>query len=308
MRLARFSTDGGPIRVGALVGDEIADLTDALGQSVSVDALMTSDLVEAQRAADRARVREPLATARLHAPIARPPKFLAIGLNYDEHAAEARTLGMDRPDAMIVFNKQSTCITGPFDPIEKPSVSDQLDYEGELGFVIGRRCRRVPVERAHEVIAGYLVLDDVSVRDWQRATPTMTMGKSWDTHGPSGPWLTTADEIDDPHGLDLSTWVDGELRQSSNTRHLMNDCFAQVAHLSRVVTLEPGDIVATGTPAGVGIAMDPPGLLRVGDVVRVQVEGLGAIENRVIEEPVAAPWDAQAPTMRWTAIMGSSSP
>lgn len=288
MRLARFSTDGGPIRVGALVGDEIADLTEALGDGVSVETLLASDLRDARRAVDRAVVRASLATARLHAPIARPPKFLAIGLNYDEHAAEARTLGMDRPDAMVVFNKQSTCITGPFDPIEKPSVSDQLDYEGELGFVIGRRCRRVPVQRAREVIAGYLVLNDVSVRDWQRATPTMTMGKSWDTHGPSGPWVTTADEIDDPHDLDLSTWVNGDLRQSSSTRHLINDCFAQVAHLSRVFTLEPGDVVATGTPAGVGIAMDPPGFLRVGDVVRVQIEGLGAIENQVIDEPVAS--------------------
>jgi len=284
MRLARFSTSEGAIRVGAVVGDEIADLSAALGEDTTVESLLETGLHEARRAIDRKAVRAPLSTVRLHAPIARPPKFLAIGLNYGEHIAEARTLGMDRPDAMIVFNKQSTCVTGPFDPIEKPSVSDELDYEGELAFVIGRRCRHVSADRAREVIAGYLVVDDVSVRDWQRATPTMTMGKSWDTHGPSGPWVTTADEVDDPHDLALRTWVNGELRQDSNTSLLMNDCFAQVAHLSRVFTLEPGDVVATGTPAGVGVAMDPSGMLSIGDTVRVEIEGLGAIENPVVAE------------------------
>ena len=185
----------------------------------------------------------------------------------------------------IFFNKQTTCVTGPHDPIHLPRVSPLLDYEGELAFVIGRRCRHVSRERAAEVIAGYLVVNDVSVRDWQLRTPTMTMGKSFDTHGPMGPWLVTADEIGDPHALELRTWVNGELRQHSNTRHLIYDCFAQVEHLSTAFTLEPGDVVTTGTPAGVGGAMSPPRFLGRGDVVRIEIEKIGSIENRVIEEP-----------------------
>ena len=142
-----------------------------------------------------------------------------------------------------------------------PRVSAALDYEGELGFVIGRRCRHVPKARAHEVIAGYLVVNDVSVRDWQLRIPTWTMGKSFDTHGPLGPWLTTADEID-ASGLRLRTWVNGELRQDSNTKQLIFDCAAIVEHLSTAFTLEPGDVIATGTPGGVGIAMKPPACCR----------------------------------------------
>lgn len=278
------------MRVGAVVGDDIVDLSAVLGAETSVEGLMHDSQEQTRRAIEMGP-REPLAAVRLHAPIARPPKFLAIGLNYSGHVTEAEGLGMGRPAAMIVFNKQSTCVTGPFDSIEKPSVSDELDYEGELGIVIAKRCRRVAVEDAAEVIAGYVVVNDVSVRDWQRATPTMTMGKGWDTHGPIGPWLTTADEIDDPHDLEINTWVNEELRQSSSTRYMINDCFSQIAHLSRAFTLEPGDIIATGTPAGVGIAMDPPGFLSVGDTVRIDITGLGAIENTVVEEPSAGSAD-----------------
>jgi 2-keto-4-pentenoate hydratase/2-oxohepta-3-ene-1,7-dioic acid hydratase in catechol pathway len=169
-----------------------------------------------------------------------------------------------------------------------PRVSKALDYEGELGVVIGRRCRHVPRERARDVIAGYLVVNDVSVRDWQLRIPTWTMGKSFDTHGPLGPWLTTADEVGDPHALRLRTWVNGELRQDSNTKHLIFDCFALVEHLSTAFTLEPGDVVSTGTPGGVGIACKPPRLLQVGDVVRVEIDGLGLIENPVVDEPETA--------------------
>ena len=154
--------------------------------------------------------------------------------------------------------------------------------------MIGRRCRHVPRARAHEVIAGYLVVNDVTVRDWQLRIPTWTMGKSFDTHGPIGPWLTTADEVGDPHGLRLRTWVNGELRQDSNTKQLIFDCFALVEHLSTAFTLEPGDVIATGTPGGVGIAMKPPRLLAVGDVVRVEIEGLGALENRWSPSPSTA--------------------
>ncbi len=160
-----------------------------------------------------------------------------------------------------------------------------LDYEGELGFVIGRRCRHVPREKAADVIAGYTIVNDATVRDWQLRVPTMTIGKSFDTHGPMGPWLTTSDEVGDPHALRLRTWVNDELRQDSNTKQLIYDCFALVEHLSTAFTLEPGDVIASGTPSGVGIAMKPPKLLVAGDVVRIEVEGLGRIQNEVIAEP-----------------------
>jgi 2-keto-4-pentenoate hydratase/2-oxohepta-3-ene-1,7-dioic acid hydratase in catechol pathway len=238
-------------------------------------------LARAKSTAVNARQRLPLASLKLAAPILRPPKLLAIGLNYADHVAEA---GIEAPKLPTVFNKQSTCVTGPCDDVHLPRASSALDYEGELAFVIGRRCRHVPKARAHEVIAGYLVHDDVSVRDWQLRIPTWTMGKSFDTHGPLGPWLTTADEID-PSGLRLRTWVNGELRQDSNTKHLIFGCAAIVEHLSTAFTLEVGDVIATGTPGGVGIAMKPPKLLRVGDVMKVEIDGLGALENEVVPEP-----------------------
>jgi 2-keto-4-pentenoate hydratase/2-oxohepta-3-ene-1,7-dioic acid hydratase in catechol pathway len=287
MKLCTFHR-AGSLRVGVVLDDEVVDLAEAapeLPRELS-ELLAAGEgvLRAAAEAAARARNRLPLESLRLAAPIPRPPKFLAIGLNYADHVAEA---GLETPKFPTVFNKQSTCATGPRDPVHMPRVSSALDYEGELGFVIGRRCRHVPRDRAALVIAGYLVVNDVTVRDWQFRTPTWTMGKSFDTHGPLGPWLTTSDEIGDPHGLRLRTWVNGELRQDSNTKQLIFDCFALVEHLSTAFTLEPGDVVSTGTPGGVGIAMKPPRLLRVGDVVKIEIDGLGALENRVVPEPEA---------------------
>ncbi len=224
----------------------------------------------------------PLDDVHLEAPVPRPPKILAVGLNYADHIAET---GAKTPEHPIIFNKQSTSAHPPFDPFHLPRASNKLDYEGELAFVIGRRCRHVPRERAQEVIAGYTIVNDVSVRDWQLRVPTMTMGKSFDTHCPMGPWLVTADEIPDPHALELRTWVNGEQRQHSNTRHLIFDCYDLVAHLSTAFTLEPGDVIPTGTPSGVGVAMDPRRFLAEGDVVRIAIEGIGEIENAVIAEP-----------------------
>ncbi len=284
MKLCTFTQAGAP-RVGIVLDDEVVDLFAAAPELprdlVALLAAGPAALARAKTAAANARERSPLASVTLAAPILRPPKFLAIGLNYADHVAEA---GLEAPKLPTVFNKQSTCVAGPHDGVHMPRVSTALDYEGELGFVIGARCRHVPRERAHEVIAGYLVVNDVTVRDWQLRIPTWTMGKSFDTHGPLGPWLTTADEIE-PSGLRLRTWVNGEVRQDSNTKHLIFDCAALVEHLSTAFTLEPGDVVATGTPGGVGIAMKPPRLLKIGDVVRVEIEGLGALENRVIAEP-----------------------
>jgi 2-keto-4-pentenoate hydratase/2-oxohepta-3-ene-1,7-dioic acid hydratase in catechol pathway len=241
-----------------------------------------SDAMHTARDALAGGARIPLADVHLEAPIARPPKFLAVGLNYADHVAES---GLETPKHPMIFNKQSTCVTGPTDPIHVPRASHVVDYEGELGFVIGRRARHVSQDDAADYIAGYLVVDDATVRDWQFQTPTWTMGKSFDTHGPIGPWIVTADEIGDPHQLRLRTFVNDELRQESNTKQLIFNCFKLVEHLSTAFTLEPGDIIATGTPSGIGIVQKPPKLLKAGDVVRIEIEGIGKIENPVIDEP-----------------------
>ena len=284
MKLVTF-TQGNSTRIGAADGDDVVDLTAA---DPSIPNAMLDFLEAGPKALEAAHTaiakgpRLPLADVRLEAPIARPPKFLAVGLNYADHVAES---GLEVPEHPTIFNKQSTCVVGPTDAIHVPRASHVVDYEGELGFVIGRRCRHVSRDDASEVIAGYLVVNDVSVRDWQLRIPTWTMGKSFDTHGPIGPWIVTPDELTDPHRLDLRTWVNGELRQESNTKELIFDCFALVEHFSTAFTLEPGDIVATGTPSGVGITRKPPQLLKDGDVVRIEIEGIGAIENPVIDEP-----------------------
>jgi 2-keto-4-pentenoate hydratase/2-oxohepta-3-ene-1,7-dioic acid hydratase in catechol pathway len=252
---------------------------------------MIAFLAGGGQALDRARnatkdsaKRIALSSVKLEAPIKRPPEFLAIGLNYADHVLETK---MKKPEFPMFFNKQSSCVTGPGDPIHLPRVSTWLDYEGELGFVIGRRCRHVPADRAHEVIAGYLIVNDVSVRDWQRRAQTMTLGKSFDTHGPIGPWIVTPDEIGNPHKLDLRTLVNDDVRQHSNTSNLIFDCFAQVETLSTVFTLMPGTIISTGTPGGVAAAMNPPEWLKAGDTVTIEIEKIGRLENQVIDEPAS---------------------
>jgi 2-keto-4-pentenoate hydratase/2-oxohepta-3-ene-1,7-dioic acid hydratase in catechol pathway len=228
----------------------------------------------------------PLAQVELLAPVPNPSKFLAIGMNYRKHVEEAARVGVQTPPTQVWFNKQVSCINGPFGEVHLPAISDQLDYEVELCAVIGRRCRNVSRESAADVIAGYMVCNDVSVRDWQLATQTMTVGKSFDTCGPTGPWIVTPDELGDPAALRLRMWVNGELRQDDSTASMIHHVYAQIAHLSKAFTLEPGDLLATGTPSGVGVAMSPPAFLRVGDVMRAEIEGIGAIENRVVAEPV----------------------
>jgi len=287
MKLARFFHNGSS-RLGAVLDDAILDLSSAAPELPSdMIALLAAGAPALERVRDavaRGRDRIALSGVRLEAPIARPPEFLAIGLNYADHIAESR---LKKPEFPMFFNKQVTCVNGPFDPIHLPRVSSSVDYEGELGFVIGRQCRHVPRDRARQVIAGYLIVNDVSVRDWQFKAQTMTLGKSFDTHGPIGPWLVTADEIGDPHALELRTWVNGELRQHSNTRELVFDCFAQVETLSTAFTLLPGTIVSTGTPGGVGVAKKPPQFLKTGDVVKIEIERIGHIENRIVHEPAS---------------------
>jgi len=284
MKLATFSRDG-ERRNGVVTESGVVDLSRA---APDLPTTMLAFLEAGQPALHAATTAAesgtpiPLADVHLEAPIERPPKFLGIGLNYADHVRES---GLEPPAHPTIFNKQSTCVVGPTDPVHLPRASSALDYEGEFGFVIGRRCRHVSRDDAADVIAGYTIVNDVSVRDWQLRIPTWTIGKSFDTHGPIGPWIVTADEIGDPHQLRIRTFVNDELRQDSNTKELIFDCFALVEHISTAFTLEPGDVIATGTPSGVGIAQKPPALLKAGDVVRIEVEGIGKIENEVIDEP-----------------------
>jgi 2-keto-4-pentenoate hydratase/2-oxohepta-3-ene-1,7-dioic acid hydratase in catechol pathway len=222
-----------------------------------------------------------LGSARLLAPIARPGKILAIGLNYADHIAES---GLTTPEEQVWFCKHQTSIGAPFDPVERPLVSTQLDYEVELVAIIGKAGRHIDKAEAPDHVFGYCVGNDFSVRDWQLATPQWMLGKSFDGHGPFGPWITTADAIGDPHRLGIRCLVNGEQRQGSNTSNLVFSVWDQIEHLSKAMTLLPGDIIFTGTPAGVGVAMDPKRFLRPGDVVRAEIDELGAIEAVVIDE------------------------
>jgi 2-keto-4-pentenoate hydratase/2-oxohepta-3-ene-1,7-dioic acid hydratase in catechol pathway len=237
-------------------------------------------LRELETLVDRATPTYSLTEVRLLAPIERPGKYLAIGMNYAKHLEEADKLGVARSKYQTWFNKQTSCLSGPYDAIE-PGVTEKLDYEVELGVVIGQPAKRVGEADAQSHIFGYFVANDVSARDWQFHTPTFTMGKSFDTHGPIGPWIVTAEDVPDPHNLDLRAYVNGELRQQSNTRQMIHNIWAQIAYLSTAFTLDTGDLIATGTPEGVGIGRDPPVFLKPGDVVRCEIDGIGAIENRV---------------------------
>ena len=212
--------------------------------------------------------------------IERPGKVLAVGLNYKDHAKET---GMDLPKVPMIFTKQSTSVLGHQGEIHKPKVSDAVDYEGEMAFVIGKKCRHVSKEDALDVIAGVTICNDVSVRDWQIASPTFTMGKSFDTHCPIGPYIATMDEISDIHNLKIKTYVNDELRQDSCTDQLIFDCFDLIEHITKAFTLEPGDIIATGTSSGVGVVLGK--YLVPNDVVRIELENVGTLENKVILEP-----------------------
>jgi len=282
MRLCVFeATDGR--RPGLVIGDEIADISAVAGTSYfPVDILAAGPGgIKAIENAARSSSRIPLKSAQLTAPLRRPGKILGIGLNYRDHAKET---GRDPPTTQMWFNKQSSALHGPFDPVLMPAVSMALDYEVELVVVIGKYGRHVPRERAHEIIAGYMTGCDYSVRDWQRATPTMIMGKGFDTHAPVGPWITTPDEAGDVSNMSLKCWVNDELRQAGNTGEMIFDVPAQIEHLTKAFALEPGDLIFTGTPAGVGAAFTPPKFVKVGDRVRVEVERLGAIEAVITQE------------------------
>lgn len=289
MKLARYTIDG-RTTIGAVLHDRVIDIA-ALDPAApnTIRGLLAVGSAGRERIARALQADPkgtPLANVRLEAPIPDAQKYLAIGMNYHDHAEEAAKAGVPVPKHQLWFNKQVSCITGPYDAIYKPRVSEKMDYEAEMGVVIGKRCRYVSVEDARSVVGGYFVANDVTARDWQFKSPTFTLGKSFDSHGPIGPWITTDDEIDDPHALLMQLWVNGELRQKASTGGMIYDIWQQIHELSQVMTLEPGDLIATGTCANVGIALGK--FLLPGDVVRVEIEKLGYIENRVEAEPVPA--------------------
>ncbi|HSG35431.1 MAG TPA: fumarylacetoacetate hydrolase family protein [Sphingomonadaceae bacterium] len=280
MKLARFEIDG-TIDLGLVSGEGVISLGAAGAPFRSMLQIIAGGdeaLAQIRETTEAIAPHHRLEDVRLLAPIPKPGKYLAIGMNYAKHVAEMGHA--ERPPYQYWFNKQTTCINDPFGDID-PGVSRRLDYEAELGVVIGKTAKGVSAANALDHVFGYLVANDVSARDWQKHSPTFTMGKSFDTHGPIGPWIVTADEIPDPQALGLRSFVNGELRQSSNTSDMSFSVAEQIEYLSTAFTLEPGDLLATGTPEGVGMAMDPPQFLQAGDVVRCEVEGIGAIENTV---------------------------
>jgi 2-keto-4-pentenoate hydratase/2-oxohepta-3-ene-1,7-dioic acid hydratase in catechol pathway len=297
MRLVSFSRPGEASaaapdspRPGLVVDDEVVDLADpSLGLPSDMAALLAlgpAGLDRVREAPFGGAARYPFASVRRHAPVPRPPVILAIGMNYRAHVAE---MGREPPEYQYWFNKQRTAISGPGDPIVLPTVSTMVDYEGELAMVIGPRCQHVPAARAMEVVAGFTIINDVSARDWQWRTPTFTVGKSFDTHAPVGPWVVTIDELGDPGNLSLRTWVNDDLRQDSTTADLIFDCATQIEYLTTAFPLEPGTIIATGTPAGVGAGFTPPRFLADGDVVRIEIEGIGELSNPVVQGAAPVP-------------------
>lgn len=292
MRLITYTVDG-ESRTGALRGRQVVDLNreDAAIPTTMVALLEggAATLARAAAAAEGGKATSDLADVHLESPVRRPPRILAVGLNYVRHILEIpeearKKMGLDVPRQPVIFNKQNTSANGPYDPILLPPESRELDYEAELGVVIGKTCRRVPEDEAMQVVAGYLILNDVSVRDWQRAAPTMTMGKSWDSHCPMGPALVTPDEVPDPYALEVCLTVDGVERQKFRTGEMHFNIATQIAYLSTAFTLQPGDVIATGTSAGVAAFMPGQPWLTEGQVVRIEIDGLGHIENTVVRD------------------------
>ena len=280
MRFVTFELDG-KSRPGLVIGEAVADLSYKGFHSLLevIEAIATGSLDPATLTpSDRTH---PLSSVRLLAPIPKPRKLICVGLNYLDHAKES---GAEIPKVPTIFNKFATTVIAPGDNIVLPKVSSQPDYEGEFAVIVGRGGRHIQAENWRDHVFGYTMVNDVSARDYQRATTQWLMGKTFDTFAPMGPWVVTVDEIADPHALDIATEINGAVLQDSNTRELIFKIPELLAFLSSVFTLEPGDIVSTGTPAGVGFARTPPRWLRPGDDVRVRVSGIGELRSSVIAE------------------------
>lgn len=289
MKLCTFQARASAIAVvGLVIGDRVIAIRDYFDDApkTMIELITEWDLWQKSlielAASDVVGV--PLDQVTLLAPVPRPGKILGIGLNYADHVEES---GMEMPADQLWFAMMNTAANGPYAPVDLPKVSETLDYEAEMVFIVGKRARHLFPEKAKDAIFGYCVGNDVSVRDWQLRTSQFILGKSFDTHAPFGPWIVTADEIDDPHRLAIRCFVNDEKRQDSNTDQLIFDCYRQIEHLSKVMTLEPGDVIFTGTPGGIGGGFKPPRWLREGDRVRVEIDALGAIENIVRQEPQA---------------------
>ena len=277
LKFVSFKQGDGKVGAGVLSGDKVVNLT-AAGFTDMIDVIQRGDKIREQVASWEDI---PLAAVKLTAPIPRPPKLICVGLNYRDHALESK---MEIPTVPTIFNKFPNVVIGPGEPIVLPMNSTRPDYEAEFAFVIGKGGRHIAAENWRDHVFGYTIINDVSARDFQMATSQWLMGKTFDTFAPMGPVLVTADEIPDPHALDISLAINGETLQNSNTRELIFRIPELVAFLSSVVTLEPGDVVSTGTPAGVGFARNPPRFLKPGDEVVVHVEGLGDLRNPVVAE------------------------
>ena len=297
MKLVRFSQNGQPPRLGALQGDRIADLQASLAATLAKRGVVRAQAIAAALVPHSTReyleggaasqdavasitewVTVPASSARLHAPIADPGKFICIGLNYRDHAEEA---GQPIPKEPPIFPKWNNAILDPGEPILRPRGCKQFDWEVELGVVVGRTARFVPRERALDYVAGYTIINDVSARDFQFITSQWSAGKIGDTMGPVGPYIADRTEVPDPHVLELKLWVNGTLMQNGNTKTFIFDVRYLISYLSNLITLSPGDLLATGTPPGVGFARKPPVFLQPGDTCRLEITGLGALENPV---------------------------
>ena len=284
MRFVTFEANG-HVKPGVLSdADTVLDLS-TIGYPTLLHFIESSGdgLTKAAAFADQSPepARYKLSTIKLRAPIPRPRKLICVGLNYRDHAVET---GTQIPTVPTIFNKFATAVIGPGDKIILPRVSKAPDYEAEFAFVIGRGGRNIAADDWRNHIFGYTIVNDVTARDYQRATSQWLMGKTFDTFAPMGPWIATADEISDPHNLDIQIEINGEVLQDSNTRELIFKIPDLVAFLSSVFTLEPGDIVSTGTPAGVGFVRKPPRFLHPGDEVTVKIPAIGELRNPVVSE------------------------
>jgi len=297
MKLVRFSVNGGSPRLGILQSDRIADIQASVAANLAGRGIIRAQEIAAALvpqstrgfleggaatadavAAVREWVTVPASSARLHAPITDPGKFICIGLNYRDHAEETNN---PIPKEPPIFGKWAPSIVGPGDPILRPRGSKQLDWEVELGVVIGRTARFVSKEQALDYVWGYTIINDASARDFQFLTTQWMAGKIFETAAPVGPYIADRAEIADPHSLELKTFVNGKQMQSGNTKTFIFDVRYLVSYLSGLMTLSPGDLIATGTPPGVGLGMKPPVFMNPGDTCRVEITGLGSLENPV---------------------------
>ena len=296
MKLITFSLKDDPniSRIGAVKNDKIIDFYSSNLPNDMINFINLGDdgLKQASKIIDLSKTIYSYNEINVKAPISVPNKILAVGLNYKKHIDEAKEVTEHHSENVElqeqfpnIFNKQNSSVNDPYGDVHRPNASDWLDYEGELGIIIGKECRHVTYENAISCIYGFTIVNDFSVRDWQFRGPphTLTMGKSWDTHCPFGPYIVTSDEIEDPHNLVLKTYVNDEERQNSNTSLMIYDCFTLIEYLSTAFTLMPGDLIATGTPEGV--ALTTQDWLKPGDNVKVEIDKLGFIQNNIIQEP-----------------------